>query len=120
VRQRFGVEPSQLPDYLALVGDSSDNIPGVDGIGEKGAAELLCRYKGIDDLLENLGGLKPKQAKALAAAQESGRLATARRLVKLSLTTPLLGCGANKLQAMPTVSREADRLFRYLGFKSWE
>jgi DNA polymerase I len=51
VRERYGVEPSQVPDFIALRGDPSDRIPGARGIGEKRAAELLGRYGSLDALL---------------------------------------------------------------------
>jgi 5'-3' exonuclease len=48
VRQKFGVEPVLIPDYLALVGDSADGYPGIDGIGAVGAARLLNRHGPIE------------------------------------------------------------------------
>jgi 5'-3' exonuclease len=48
VKAKFGVEPAQIPDYLALVGDSADGYPGIAGIGPKGAASLLARYASIE------------------------------------------------------------------------
>lgn len=64
VRERFGLAPSQLPDYKGLVGDASDNIPGVSGVGPKTATELLQKYKTLDvlfrakDLPKKLEGKK--------------------------------------------------------------
>src|SRR5262252_7435266 len=52
VEARYGVPPAQMLDLRALVGDSSDNIPGVKGIGEKGAAELLKTYGSLDKMIE--------------------------------------------------------------------
>jgi 5'-3' exonuclease len=49
VRERFGVEPARIPDFLALVGDAADGYPGIDGIGEVGAARLVSRYGAIED-----------------------------------------------------------------------
>jgi 5'-3' exonuclease len=49
VKAKFGVEPERIPDYLALVGDSADGYPGIDGIGPKGAAGLIARYGPIED-----------------------------------------------------------------------
>jgi 5'-3' exonuclease len=49
VREKFGVEPALIPDYLALVGDTADGYPGIDGIGAKGAARLVSRYGRIED-----------------------------------------------------------------------
>ena len=52
VKDKFGVEPNQVVDVQSLAGDSSDNIPGVPGIGIKTAAELINKYKNLDTLLE--------------------------------------------------------------------
>ena len=49
VREKFGVEPARIPDFLALVGDTADGYPGIDGIGEVGAARLIARYGAIED-----------------------------------------------------------------------
>ncbi|RMF50229.1 MAG: 5'-3' exonuclease, partial [Bacteroidetes bacterium] len=62
VKAKFGVNPHQIPDYLALVGDSSDNLPGVKGIGEKTAAQLLQKYGSLEGIYQNL----PLLSKSLA------------------------------------------------------
>ncbi len=54
VEARFGVKPGQLTAFKALVGDASDNIPGVPGIGEKTAARLLAEYEGLDALFQHI------------------------------------------------------------------
>ncbi|HEU4802700.1 MAG TPA: 5'-3' exonuclease [Solirubrobacterales bacterium] len=53
VRERYGIDPAQVPDFIALRGDPSDGIPGAKGIGEKTAADLLRRYGNLDRVLEN-------------------------------------------------------------------
>jgi len=53
VRERYGIEPEQVPDFIALRGDPSDGIPGAKGIGEKTARELLNRYRTLDELLDH-------------------------------------------------------------------
>jgi DNA polymerase-1 len=63
VRERYGVEPSQVPDFIALRGDASDRIPGARGVGPKGAAALLRQYKSLDALLA--AGRFPVQAEEL-------------------------------------------------------
>ena len=63
VVQKFGVKPSQVVDVLALVGDTSDNVAGVPGIGKKGAIDLMTRFGSLDALLERTAELKPKQAR---------------------------------------------------------
>ncbi|MDW8059255.1 MAG: DNA polymerase I [Thermomicrobium sp.] len=81
VVERYGFPPERLPDYKALVGDPSDNIPGVPGIGEKTATRLLQRFGSLDELLERLDEVEPPRIReALRAAREtvlaSLRLAT--------------------------------------------
>ena len=76
-----GVRADQVADMLALMGDTSDNIPGVAGIGPKTAAQLITTYGSIDGLLANLDALTPKRRDAIVAAQST--LALARQLVAL-------------------------------------
>lgn len=75
VKERFGVEPSQMVDFKALTGDPSDNIPGVEGIGKKTAAEIIQRYGNIKNLYEELSTdtavLKPKVKEMLRQSKES-------------------------------------------------
>ena len=75
VRERFGVEPSQMVDFKALTGDPSDNIPGVEGIGKKTAAEIIQKYGDIKNLYEELATdtavLKPKVKDMLKQNKES-------------------------------------------------
>ncbi len=59
IKSKYGLNPSQIKDYLALVGDSSDNIPGVRGIGEKTAVKLLLRYGSLDNIIKNTGDISP-------------------------------------------------------------
>jgi DNA polymerase-1 len=73
VRERFGFAPPLLPDYKSLRGDSSDNIPGVPGIGEKTASALIAQFGGVEALLEHLDQVPPRHRAALAAAREQVR-----------------------------------------------
>jgi len=59
VKTKFGVSPAQIPDFLALVGDSADNIPGLDGVGPKTAAKWLKDYGDIDSIIRRYDWLKP-------------------------------------------------------------
>lgn len=63
VFEKMGVKPEQIVDYLSLLGDSSDNIPGVRGIGEKGAAKLLAEYGTLDECLKNAEKVANKKTK---------------------------------------------------------
>ena len=68
VTEKFGVPPERVIDYLALMGDSSDNIPGVPGVGEKTAAKLLKEYGTLDALMARAGELKGKLGDKLREA----------------------------------------------------
>ena len=84
VRQRYNLEPSQLIDYKALRGDTSDNIPGVPGVGEKTASLLVAQFGSIENLLANLDQLKPGRVRdALEANADRVRLG--KRLVTIRL-----------------------------------
>ena len=63
VDKRFGLEPSQIADLLALMGDSSDNIPGVKGIGEKTALKLLHRYGSLDEIMDRVDEIEPSHVR---------------------------------------------------------
>ncbi len=75
VQERFGVKPEQMVDFKALTGDPSDNIPGVEGIGKKTAAEIIQKYGSVKNLYEELATdtaiLKPKVKEALKLNKES-------------------------------------------------
>ncbi|HYF26383.1 MAG TPA: 5'-3' exonuclease [Baekduia sp.] len=70
VRERYGIEPEQVPDFIALRGDPSDGLPGAKGIGEKTARDLLCEHGTLDALLELPMGLKPRVRGALEAQRD--------------------------------------------------
>ena len=80
VEERYGVPPERIPDFLGLMGDSSDNIPGVPGIGEKIAAKLLQRFGSMEGIYDNLDQLKGKQLQNLQENKDiaflSRRIAT--------------------------------------------
>jgi DNA polymerase-1 len=86
--ERLGIPPSQVVDYLALVGDTSDNVPGVKGIGEKGAVTLLQEFGSLDALLDRAADVKAKRSReALLAQADNARLS--RRLVTIQCDVPL-------------------------------
>ncbi|WP_444942215.1 5'-3' exonuclease H3TH domain-containing protein [Microbulbifer sp. ZKSA004] len=94
VREKFGVRPEQVPDYLALVGDTSDDIPGIPGVGPKTAARLLETFDTIEMLLEQLDALATmpiRGAKGLVARIEEyeEQLHLAKRLTSLEERVPL-------------------------------
>src|SRR5262245_38637943 len=88
VRERFGVTPDKVVDVQALAGDSTDNVPGVPGIGVKTAAELINEYGDLDTLLERAGEIKQaKRRERLIEFAQQARLS--RELVRLKVDVPV-------------------------------
>lgn len=87
LRHEWKLEPSQIGDYLALVGDSSDNVPGVDGIGPKTAQSLLSTWKTLDAILDNVHLIPGRKGELLRAGAEAARLS--RKLVALDASVPV-------------------------------
>lgn len=88
IRQRWGIqEPRQVIDILALMGDASDNIPGVPGIGEKTAAKLIAQFGSLDALLAASSQLKGKQKETLQTYADQARLS--RQLATIDTAVPL-------------------------------
>ena len=73
VVEKFGVHPWQITDYIALAGDTSDNIPGVKGIGEKGACKLIGEFKSLEGIYKHLDQVTPAglQEKLMASQQDA-------------------------------------------------
>ncbi len=114
-RKKWGVAPAKFIDYLALVGDKADNIPGVPGIGKKGASTLLDTYGTLDGILAHTDELKGRQQKNLIEFRKqallSRELATIDQHVKLPL-------GLDDLKVVPPDTAAVNALFRELEFYS--
>ena len=89
VEERYGVTPEQFPDFLGLMGDSSDNIPGVPGIGAKTAAKLLQRFGTMQGIYDNLVELKGKQLENLRDNEEAAFLSRDIATIVRDLDFPL-------------------------------
>ncbi|HKA62852.1 MAG TPA: DNA polymerase I [Methylomirabilota bacterium] len=87
VKAKWGVEPGQIPDILALMGDSIDNIPGVPGVGEKTAAKLIGQFGSVERLYENLSLVPGKMRETLAANRKQAVLS--RELATVSTRVPI-------------------------------
>ena len=90
VVKKFGVRPEQIIDYLALVGDSSDNIPGVPNVGPKTAAALLAKFSGVDQLLANLDVISDLPLRGAKGIGE--RIAENREKLLLSYKLATIDC----------------------------
>jgi DNA polymerase-1 len=107
VRERYGVEPAQVPDFIALRGDPSDRIPGARGVGEKTAAALLVEYGSLDAVLA--AGRFEDEADALRAYLAIARLDADAPLPPIEDHRPDWGAGAAAARALG-LDRLADRL----------
>ena len=116
VQEKFGVRPDQIIDLLALMGDKSDNIPGVPGVGAKTAAKWLKEYGSMEGIIEHAGTIKGKIGEKLRdnidLLRLSYRLATIRTDVPLEL-------GYRQLERGPEDKTELHRLFSEFEFRSW-
>jgi len=88
VRERWGVGPDQIPDVMALMGDSIDNVPGVKGVGEKTAVKLITQYGSVARLYDNLTLIPGKLRETLALGRKNALLS--RELVVLNREVPIV------------------------------
>jgi DNA polymerase I len=88
VRQRYGFEPPQLIDFKALRGDTSDNIPGVPGVGDKTAAQLVQQYGSIESILEHAGEMKEGRVKK-ALQENADQVRLGKRMVTIVRDVPV-------------------------------
>lgn len=89
VREKFGVPPAQIADYLALVGDTSDNIPGINGVGPKTAAKWLAEWGSLEGVIAHAAELQPERFRA-AVASEADKLRRNLKLTTLNVALPSL------------------------------
>ena len=87
VVEKYGLDPEQIPDYKALVGDPSDNYPGVAGIGPKTASDLIKKFDSLENLYQRLSEVAPKIAEKLAIDAEQSALA--KKLATIDVDAPI-------------------------------
>jgi DNA polymerase-1 len=123
VAEKFGVPPAQIAEYLALIGDTSDNIPGIDGVGPKTAAKWFAEFRTLDGIIAAADRLKPERFRD-AVARDAGRLRLNRQLTTLHTPSalPAIAAGAPQaarlfqlLEAMEMRSSLAEAQKRYPG-----
>jgi DNA polymerase-1 len=88
VEKKFGCKPEQVIDVLGLMGDSSDNVPGVSGIGPKTATKLIAEFGSMENLYENIGSLKKSKNKENLIAQKEQALLS-KKLVTIDINVPI-------------------------------
>ncbi len=116
VEEKFGVPPDRIIDFLALVGDTSDNIPGVPKVGPKTASRWLMEYGSLDTLVANADSIKGKVGENLRGSLD--QLALSRQLATIKCDVPL----EKELEALVISPADEDtlrQLYAELEFKTW-
>src|SRR5438309_3905005 len=115
VEARLGITPDRIPDFIGLKGDTSDNIPGVPGIGDKTASQLIAQYGSVEAVLEHVDELSPARGRALREHVEQARdaklLATMRRDLEID-------CDPTELVLSPPDRSQLTEMFRRFEFRN--
>jgi DNA polymerase-1 len=114
VEARYGILPEQVPDFIGLKGDTSDNIPGIPGIGDKTAGQLIAQYGSLEAVIEHAEELSPARRKNVLEYAEQARaakeLATMRRDLEV-------GCDPSELVTQPPDRSQLKEIFRRFEFR---
>ncbi|MBI3528764.1 MAG: DNA polymerase I [Betaproteobacteria bacterium] len=116
VQEKFGVKPAQIVDYLTLIGDSVDNVPGVDKVGPKTAVKWLSQYGTLDEVVAHAGEITGAVGENLRKALPW--LPTAKKLLSIKCDVPL-PVGIDGLVPQPQNAAVLLQLFERLEFKTW-
>ena len=115
VEARYGIRPEQVPDFIGLKGDTSDNIPGVPGIGDKTAGQLIGQYGSLEEVIAHADELSPARRKNITEhadqARQSKELATMRRDLELD-------CDVTQLVLAPPDRSQLKEMFRKFEFRN--
>ncbi len=115
VELRYGIKPEQIPDFIGLKGDTSDNIPGVPGIGDKTAGQLIAQYGSLEDVIAHVHELSPARRKNITEhaeqAARSKQLATMQRDLELD-------CDPAELVLLPPDRSKLREMFRRFEFRN--
>src|SRR3990172_4810786 len=116
VQQKFGVSPAQFIDYLTIIGDAIDNVPGVPKVGPKTAAKWLTDYQTLEGVIAHAGEIKGKIGDNLREAIP--QLSLSKQLVTIRLDVPL-DADLAELQPAPSDKEALKTLYTRLEFKTW-
>ncbi len=115
VEARYGIRPEQIPDFIGLKGDTSDNIPGIPGIGDKTAGQLIAQYGSLEEVIEHADELSPARRKNITEhaeqARQSKELATMRRDLDVD-------CDPAELVLLPPDRSKLREMFRRFEFRN--
>ncbi len=116
VKERYGIKPAQVPDFIGLKGDPSDNIPGVRGIGEKTAAKLLEEFGSLEEVYKHIDDIsKPKLRQSLIDHEEEARLSKELAILRYDIPIEI---DMKKLDFAITDKKPIIDVFNQLEFRS--
>ncbi len=116
VKKKWGVQPHEFIDYLALTGDSSDNIPGVKGIGPKTAEKLIADFKTLDGIYENIGSIKGSAQTKLIEHKSEAYLSKILVTIKTDIDLPTKD---SEITLKPKNHEKLNELFLKFDFKKF-
>jgi DNA polymerase-1 len=114
VGARYGIRPDQIPDFIGLKGDTSDNIPGIPGIGDKTAGQLVAQYGSLEAVVEHAAELSPARSRSIA---ENAEQAAASKLLATMRRDLELGVDPAELVLQPPDRSELKEIFRRFEFR---
>ena len=114
VELRYGIRPEQVPDFIGLKGDTSDNIPGIPGIGDKTAGQLIAQYGSLDEVVAHADELSPARGRAV---REHAEQAAASKLLATMRRDLELGVDPEDLVASPPDRSTLKEIFRRFEFR---
>jgi DNA polymerase I len=115
VEARYGIQPSQIPDFIGLKGDTSDNIPGIPGIGDKTAGQLVAQYGSLEAVVERAAELSPARSRSIS---ENAEQAAASKLLATMRRDLDLGVDPANLVLQPPDRSELKEIFRRFEFRA--
>jgi DNA polymerase-1 len=114
VEARYGIKPEQIPDFIGLKGDTSDNIPGIPGIGDKTAGQLIAQYGSVDEVIAHADELSPARKKNVIEFAEQARLSKELATMRRDLD---IDCDPSELVLQPPDRSELREMFRRFEFR---
>jgi DNA polymerase-1 len=115
VEARYGIRPDQIPDFIGLKGDTSDNIPGIPGIGDKTAGQLVAQYGSVDEVIAHADELSPARRKNITEFADQARLAKELATMKRDLD---IACDPAELVLNPPDRSQLREMFRRFEFRN--
>jgi DNA polymerase I len=115
VEARYGIRPEQIPDFMGLKGDTSDNIPGIPGIGDKTAGQLIAQYGSVEEVIAHADELSPARRKNVIEFAEQARLSKELATMRRDLD---IDCDPSQLVLSPPDRSELREMFRRFEFRN--